>query len=69
MRTSLLVKTPGAVVTKDVTDHALVMGNPARQTGWMCACGEKLDASLTCPACNTVLAPGPAAEAAPPSPS
>jgi len=31
----------GAVVTKDVPDHALVMGNPARQTGWMCECGEK----------------------------
>ncbi|MBD3426576.1 MAG: N-acetyltransferase [Candidatus Omnitrophica bacterium] len=33
----------GAVVTKDVPDNALVMGNPARQTGWMCDCGVKLD--------------------------
>jgi UDP-2-acetamido-3-amino-2,3-dideoxy-glucuronate N-acetyltransferase len=32
----------GAVVTKDVPDFALVVGNPARQTGHMCACGEKL---------------------------
>ena len=32
----------GAVVTKDVKDHALVVGNPARQIGWMCACGERL---------------------------
>ncbi len=32
----------GAVVTKDVPDHALVVGNPARVTGWMCACGAKL---------------------------
>lgn len=42
----------GSVVTKDIPDHALVMGNPARQTGWMCACGEKLDDSLTCAACG-----------------
>jgi UDP-2-acetamido-3-amino-2,3-dideoxy-glucuronate N-acetyltransferase len=32
----------GAVVTRDVKDHALVVGNPARQVGWMCACGERL---------------------------
>ena len=32
----------GAVVTKDVPDYALVLGNPARQTGWMCWCGTKL---------------------------
>ena len=32
----------GAVVTKDVPDYALVMGNPARQAGWICRCGEKL---------------------------
>ena len=32
----------GAVVTRDVPDYALVTGNPARQRGWMCRCGEKL---------------------------
>ncbi len=32
----------GAVVTKDVKDYALVVGNPARQIGWMCDCGERL---------------------------
>jgi UDP-2-acetamido-3-amino-2,3-dideoxy-glucuronate N-acetyltransferase len=32
----------GAVVTKDVPDYALVVGNPARATGWMCRCGVKL---------------------------
>ncbi len=33
----------GAVVTKDVPDYALVMGNPARQSGWMSEYGHKLD--------------------------
>lgn len=33
-----------ATVTRDVPAYALVMGTPARQTGWMCACGEKLAA-------------------------
>ena len=32
----------GAVVTKDVPAHALVVGNPARVRGWRCICGEGL---------------------------
>lgn len=32
----------GAVVTKDVADFALVIGNPAGQTGWMSEYGQKL---------------------------
>lgn len=32
----------GSVVTKDVEDHGLVLGNPARLTGYVCYCGEKL---------------------------
>ena len=32
----------GAVVTKNVPDYALVMGNPAKQTGWMSEYGHKL---------------------------
>jgi UDP-2-acetamido-3-amino-2,3-dideoxy-glucuronate N-acetyltransferase len=43
----------GAVVTREVPDHALVVGNPARQTGWMSEYGHKLkfDAQglATCP--------------------
>jgi len=42
----------GAVVTKDVPDHALVMGNPAKQKGWICECGEKLDERMICPVCG-----------------
>jgi UDP-2-acetamido-3-amino-2,3-dideoxy-glucuronate N-acetyltransferase len=33
----------GAVVTKDVSDYALVVGNPARQIGWMSEHGHKLN--------------------------
>src|SRR5947208_3259137 len=32
----------GAVVTKDVPAYALMTGVPARRTGWICECGEKL---------------------------
>jgi UDP-2-acetamido-3-amino-2,3-dideoxy-glucuronate N-acetyltransferase len=32
----------GAVVTKDVPDFALVVGNPARVVGWMSEAGKKL---------------------------
>lgn len=33
----------GAIVTKDVPAHALVMGSPARIKGWVCYCGQKLN--------------------------
>jgi len=42
----------GAVVTKDVPDYALVAGNPARQMGWVCQCGEKITSQLKCLYCN-----------------
>ena len=32
----------GAVVTRDVPDYALALGNPARIAGWMCECGVKM---------------------------
>ncbi|MDD9271808.1 acyltransferase [Paenibacillus sp. GCM10023248] len=32
----------GAVITKDIPDHALVVGNPSKIVGWVCQCGEKL---------------------------
>ena len=46
----------GAVVTRDVPDFALVLGNPARQRGWRCRCGaslEELDRSSRCPVCGS----------------
>jgi UDP-2-acetamido-3-amino-2,3-dideoxy-glucuronate N-acetyltransferase len=45
----------GAVVTKDVPDYALMIGNPARLAGWMCRCGEKLKQKglrAACDACG-----------------
>lgn len=32
----------GSVVTRDVADHELVVGNPARRIGSVCSCGEPL---------------------------
>lgn len=43
----------GAVVTKDVPDHALVVGNPGRVTGWMCLCGVKLRVKGKKASCNS----------------
>lgn len=42
----------GSVVTRDVPDHALVMGNPAHRVGWVCDCGTKLGEDLICPHCG-----------------
>lgn len=44
----------GAVVTKDVPDHALVVGNPARQIGWVSEAGERLGEDMTCPRTGAV---------------
>lgn len=38
----------GAVVTRDVPDHALVRGNPASWAGWVCMCGLPLGEELVC---------------------
>lgn len=42
----------GAVVTKDVPPHGLVVGTPARLVGFVCECGEKLDENFRCPVCR-----------------
>ncbi len=43
----------GAVVTKDVAAYALVVGAPARRTGWACQCGATLPDDLTCDDCQS----------------
>ena len=55
----------GTVVIRDVPDFAMVVGNPARQIGWMCVCANKLvtpsspksdhksDSPLTCSSCGS----------------
>jgi UDP-2-acetamido-3-amino-2,3-dideoxy-glucuronate N-acetyltransferase len=43
------------VVTKDVPDHALMLGSPARIAGWMCECGVRLTVTRqqgTCQECG-----------------
>lgn len=42
----------GTVVTKDVPDYALIVGNPGKHIGWACECGEKLADNLTCTVCG-----------------
>ena len=46
----------GAVVTRDVPAHALVLGNPARQAGYVCKCAMKLvddgNGNFHCPVCQ-----------------
>jgi UDP-2-acetamido-3-amino-2,3-dideoxy-glucuronate N-acetyltransferase len=46
----------GAVVTASVPPHAIVRGNPARITGWVCVCGRPLRDTETlmyyCAACD-----------------
>jgi UDP-2-acetamido-3-amino-2,3-dideoxy-glucuronate N-acetyltransferase len=41
----------GAVVTRDVPDYALMVGVPARRSGWMCYCGIRLPDDTTEPTC------------------
>ena len=42
----------GSVVTKDVNNYAVVVGNPASQIGWVCECGVRLNSDLVCNACG-----------------
>ena len=42
----------GAVVTSDVPAHALMLGVPAKRTGWVCECGEILKEELSCAICR-----------------
>jgi len=47
----------GAVITRDVPDYALVVGNPGRRIGWVCKCGVRLEPSTgkaICQACGCV---------------
>jgi UDP-2-acetamido-3-amino-2,3-dideoxy-glucuronate N-acetyltransferase len=71
----------GAVVTRNVPAHGLVMGVPARRVGWACWCGARLTVDLAptdrlaCQQCGRqyqssptgqLLTPGPTGEPGPP---
>jgi UDP-2-acetamido-3-amino-2,3-dideoxy-glucuronate N-acetyltransferase len=43
----------GAVVVDDVKPHAVMVGVPARQISWACACGETLFADFSCGRCES----------------
>lgn len=50
----------GAVVTRDVPDHGLVVGNPARLAGYVCRCGRTMkhqESRWHCPACDWFFQP------------
>ena len=48
----------GAVVTRNVPPHALMLGVPARRRGWACWCGVTLrELDLTCPECGREYEP------------
>ena len=42
----------GAVVTNDVPNYALFAGVPAKQIGWVCECGLRLQETFKCPTCG-----------------
>jgi UDP-2-acetamido-3-amino-2,3-dideoxy-glucuronate N-acetyltransferase len=42
----------GSVVTNDVKPYSLVVGNPAREIGKVCRCGQRLFNEMVCPICG-----------------
>jgi UDP-2-acetamido-3-amino-2,3-dideoxy-glucuronate N-acetyltransferase len=49
----------GAVVTRAIPDHALVLGVPAKRVGWMCVCGTRLPggaSEVRCSSCGKAYA-------------
>lgn len=50
----------GTVVIRSIPDYALVVGNPARQIGWMCVCAHRLplsvpDSEIRCAHCGRMF--------------
>lgn len=47
----------GAVILRSVPDFAIMVGNPARQIGWMCVCAHRLPFAVQLPAEDKLLCP------------
>ncbi|MCF8077796.1 MAG: Gfo/Idh/MocA family oxidoreductase [Desulfobacterales bacterium] len=48
----------GSVVNRNVSDYALIVGNPGKQIGWVCECGERLSDDLECLVCGKIYKKG-----------
>lgn len=42
----------GSIVSRDIPNHALVYGSPAKIRSWVCECGQKIDSKLVCQECG-----------------
>jgi acetyltransferase-like isoleucine patch superfamily enzyme len=45
----------GSVGTKNIAPYALVVGNPARQIGYVCKCGGRLSKDNICSQCGELV--------------
>ena len=52
MRSHLIIEDPESLRFFIAPDHAIVVGNPGKQMGWVCACGERLADDLECLVCG-----------------
>jgi len=42
----------GSVVIKNIQPYTTIVGNPSREIGFICQCGNRLEENLCCPVCN-----------------
>lgn len=42
----------GSVITKNIPDYSIQVGNPSKHVGWICQCGKRLKSDLKCDNCT-----------------